>query len=278
MPTIAELLRQGRQRLQGASPTPELDAEVLLAHVLGKPRSHLRAWPEQEPEPAQIRRYLELLERRRHREPVAYLTGQREFWSHTFEVGPGVLIPRPETESLVERALHRIHPEAEWRLADAGTGSGALAVTLQRERPRCFVLATDRSFTALQLARRNARRLGARIALIQADWLAPVATASLDLIVSNPPYIPAGDPHLRGEIRFEPRQALVAGIDGLAAYRTLIPQARRVLRASGWLLLEHGHDQHEPVAELLKQAGFRNISGHPDLQGHIRVTEAQRSP
>ena len=278
MATIDDLLREGRRRLEAASPTPVLDAQLLLGHVLGKPRSFLLAWPEHEPEIAQVRRFLELLERRCHGEPVAYLTGRREFWAYEFEVEPAVLIPRPETELLVERALARIPATAAWRLADTGTGSGALAVTLKLERPRCTVLATDRSFAALRLAQRNARRLGARIACIQADWLAPIASASLDLIVSNPPYIPAGDPHLQEEIRFEPRQALVAGSDGLDAYRRLIPQARRVLRPGGWLLLEHGFNQHEAVAALLKQAGFRNIGGQADLQGHLRVTEAQRSP
>ncbi len=277
MDTIAQLLELGRETLAPVSPTASLDSELLLAEALGRPRSHLYAWPEQPVVGGQRRRFQQLLQRRRRGEPVAYLLGRREFWSRPFRVTPGVLIPRPETELLVERAL-RYLPERERRLvADLGTGSGAIAVTLALERPAVRIVAVDISPEALALARSNATALGAgNVVLVRGDWADALPRGRFDLIVSNPPYIPENDTHLQGEIRFEPTTALVAGKDGLDAYRRLIPQAYACLRPQGRLLLEHGHTQAEAVSRLLERAGFTHIRCHHDLQGLPRVTQAQK--
>ena len=277
MDTIAQLLELGRETLTPVSPTASLDSELLLAEALGRPRSHLYAWPQQPVAGEQRRRFEQLLQRRRRGEPVAYLLGRREFWSRPFRVAPGVLIPRPETELLVEQALRHL-PEREPRLvADLGTGSGAIAVTLALERPAARIIATDISPRALALARSNAVALGAgNVILVRSDWAAPLPRGRFDLVVSNPPYVSENDVHLRGEIRFEPATALVAGRDGLDAYRRLIPQAHACLGPEGRLLLEHGHTQAEAVARLLERAGFTHIRCHHDLQGHPRVTLAQK--
>ncbi len=277
MDTIARLLELGRKTLAPVSSTASLDTELLLAEALGRPRSHLYAWPQQPVAGEQRRRFDRLLQRRRRGEPVAYLLGRREFWSRPFRVAPGVLIPRPETELLVEQALQHL-PEGEPRLvADLGTGSGAIAVTLALERPTVRIVATDISLRALALARRNAAALGAgNVILVRGDWAAPLPRGRFDLIVSNPPYVPENDVHLQGEIRFEPATALVAGRDGLDAYRRLIPQAYACLGPGGRLVLEHGHTQAEAVARLLERAGFTHIRRHHDLQGHPRITQAQK--
>jgi len=279
MSTIAALLKQGSQALAPVSPTPQLDAEVLLAHVMQKPRSHLRAWPEATPSAAVREAFLQLLERRCAGEPVAYLMGKREFWSRDFLVAPQVLIPRPDTELLVEKALERIPAEAHPRVADLGTGSGAVAISLALERPDARVFATDLFPRALVLARKNTRLLGAaNVCFIHTDWLTAFPPGRLDVIVSNPPYIAAEDPHLNHEIRFEPATALVGGDDGLVAIHEIAVQAPRCLKPGGWLLLEHGYDQASQVARLLAESGFDSIYCHHDLQGHPRVTQAQWSP
>ncbi len=278
MTTIAWLLRQGSQRLASVSPTPRLDAELLLACALERSRTYLLAWPEVAPTPEQVERFRQLTERRLAGEPVAYLTGRREFWSHEFEVGPWVLVPRPETELLVERALCLIPPDAGWKIADLGTGSGAIALCLGLERPHARLIATDLCSKALEVAKSNARRLKVpNVAFVRSDWLCAFAQESFDLIVSNPPYVAADDPHLQGDIRFEPAVALVAGNDGLDAFRRLIPQARRCLRPGGFLLLEHGPTQQEAVAELLQREGLVALSGYFDLEGRPRLIQAQRS-
>ncbi|MCX8049694.1 MAG: peptide chain release factor N(5)-glutamine methyltransferase [Methylohalobius sp.] len=275
MSTVAELLRQSSQHLASISPTPRLDAELLLACALGCSRTHLWAWPQATPEPHQHERFRRLLQRRLRGEPVAYLLGRREFWSREFEVAPTTLIPRPETELLVEQALSLIPLKSRWRIADLGTGSGAIAISLALERPLTHVVATDICSQALRLAKSNARRLGARnVAFLLGDWLSALAAQSFDLIVTNPPYVAAADPHLKGEIRFEPAIALVAGDDGLDAFRRLIPQTKLCLKPGGFVLLEHGFRQAEAVAELLARAGFTNIVCHCDLEGRPRSTMA----
>ncbi|WP_022947575.1 peptide chain release factor N(5)-glutamine methyltransferase [Methylohalobius crimeensis] len=279
MTTISELLRQGSDHLGATSASPQLDAELLLAHATGSARAHLRAWPEKTPDPEQQTYFRQLLERRRNGEPVAYILGRREFWSHEFLVGPGTLVPRPDTELLLEQALLLLPMGQSATVADLGTGSGAIALSLALERPQVQLIATDTSPAALALARINARRLGAcNVTFLQTDWLTGLAPDSLDGIVSNPPYIPADDPHLQQDIRFEPAAALIGGNDGLDAYRRLISQARRRLRAGGFILLEHGYDQSREVADLLADAGFSRIRCHRDLQGHPRVTQALWSP
>jgi release factor glutamine methyltransferase len=215
---------------------------------------------------------------------VAYLTGRREFWSLDLEVTVDTLIPRPETETLVERALARLPTDRVRRVADLGTGSGAVALALATERPRAAVVATDISAAALAVAARNRQALGcASLRLVQADWCEGLGAATFDLVVTNPPYVATGDPHLRrGDPRFEPGRALAAGEDGLDAIRRIVDGAGRCL-AAGWLLLEHGYDQGAAVRRLVGRAGFERVHTYPDLGGRERVTEgwwpgARRGP
>ncbi len=273
-PTLARALRDASARLAEASDSPGLDAELLLACALGRTRSHLHAWPERQLDAASAGRFADLVRRRARGWPVAYLTGRREFWSLSLEVTPDVLIPRPETETLVEAALACLPPDAPLRLLDAGTGSGAIALALASERPAWRLLACDRSAPALAVARRNRDRLGLarRVGLVRSDWCAAFAPGSLDAIVANPPYVADADPHLeRGDVRFEPVGALRAGPDGLAAIQRLVQQAPRCLRPGGWLLLEHGWDQGAAVRRLLRRAGFRAVATRRDPAGRERV-------
>lgn len=272
--TIAAVIREAAGALALACDTPHLDAEVLLSHVLNKSRTYLRAWPEKELSSEQAARFFALVERRAGGEPVAYLTGTREFWSRQFRVTPDVLIPRPETELLVELALERLPAGQPFRLLDLGTGSGALAVTLALERPLAEVVAVDFCPRALDVARSNALRLGAaNVRFVLSDWFSTLAEAAFDLIVSNPPYVASEDPYLRQNgLPFEPITALTAGTDGLDAIRRIVPAALFRLAPGGTLLLEHGYDQATAVQNLLAEAGFHAIASHADLQGHPRVT------
>lgn len=272
-PSIAVLLERAARRLARCTATPQLDGEVLLAHVLETSRSRLRAWPEQQIATEQAQAFLELVDRRAHGSPVAYLTSRREFYSLPLEVDRNVLIPRPETELLVELTLARIPTAADDRILDAGTGSGAVALAIIKERPSCRVVATDVSWAALCLARRNATRLKLdRVAFIRADWLAPFAAASFDLIVSNPPYVRDDDPHLqRGDVHAEPRAALAGGADGLDAIRIIARQAHDCLAHGGWLIVEHGFDQRDAVVHVLEHSGYHDIETAYDLAGHPRA-------
>jgi release factor glutamine methyltransferase len=257
-----------------------LEAEVLLAHVLAQPRVYLKARPESVLAPEQWRRLQDLVRRRAEGEPVAYLTGAREFWSLELEVTPATLIPRPETERLVELALERVPNAARWHIADLGTGSGAIALALARERPTCHVIAVDCSPDALSVARRNAQRLDiANVEFRLGSWLEPLRAERLDLIVANPPYVAAADPHLlRGDLRHEPRLALSAGEDALRDLRSIITTASDVLRNDGWLLVEHGYDQQSAVCELFARAGYTNVSTYADYAGVPRVVAGQWRP
>lgn len=254
------------------------EAELLLAHVLGKSRAWLFSWPEFEPDAAQCAAFERLVAARGAGEPVAYLTGHREFWSLDLGITPAVLIPRPETELLVELALARIALAGEFRVADLGTGSGAIALALARERPRMRIVATDASAAALAVARANAERLGiANVTFAQGHWCAALGAARFDLIVSNPPYIAASDPHLQqGDLRHEPLSALASGVDGLDAIRCICAEAGNHLFAQGGLLLEHGWDQAPRVRDLLIISGFINVHSVRDRNGHERVTLATR--
>lgn len=272
--TLSELLADAARRLAAISETPRLDAEVLLAAALERPRSYLHAWPERTPEPEQSARFTAWLERRSTGEPIAYLLGRREFWSLELEVSPDTLIPRPETELLVELALARLPADRPVAIADLGTGSGAIALALAVERPLARIVATDRSPVALTVARRNARRLGIRhIEFREGDWCAPLGDERFDLIAANPPYVAAADPRWRqGELRFEPAAALVSGADGLDALRAIVAQAPDYLKPGGWLLLEHGYDQGETVPALLRERGFDAASDHRDAAGLSRAS------
>jgi release factor glutamine methyltransferase len=275
--TLQKLLSNASQQLIGVSESPRLDAEVLLTAALERSRSYLHAWPEHEPEPQQAACFAAWLERRQTGEPVAYLLGYREFWSLELEVTPDTLIPRPETELLVELALQRLPGHAALQIADLGTGSGAIALALAVERPHAHVVATDSSPTALAVARRNAQHLGiANIEFRQGDWCAALTGERFDLIAANPPYIAVADPGWQeGALRFEPSVALVAGMDGLDALRVIIAQAPYCLKPGGWLLVEHGYDQGETVPLLLSERGFIEVHDHRDAAGLPRTAYAR---
>ncbi len=263
-------LRQARERL-ASSPSPDLDAQVLLCHVLARPRSYLFTWPERELEAHQQQSFLALLARREQGEPVAHLTGEREFFGRNFSVTPDTLIPRPDTETLVELAL-KLGPAGPARVADLGTGTGAIGVTLALERPQWQVTLTDLSAAALSVAGGNARQLGAQVTLQQGSWLED-CRGPFDVIVSNPPYIDPADHHLdEGDVRFEPRSALVADQRGLADLATIITQSAARLVAGGWLLLEHGYQQGAQVRALMEAGRFDGVRTERDLGGNERVT------
>jgi release factor glutamine methyltransferase len=269
---VRDLLASASRRLGGAD--ARLDAELLLAHALGVSRARLYAWPEDEPDTVQRAAFERLVEAREQGEPIAYLTGRREFWSLELSVTPHVLIPRHETELLVELALERIPRDRAFRIADLGTGSGAIALALARERPLARVTATDASATALDVARGNAERLGVgNVGFAAGDWYAALGDARFDLIVSNPPYVAADDAHLaQGDLRFEPASALASGADGLDAIRHIVAGAPAHLADGGALLLEHGFDQSVRVRALLDAAGFVDVRSVRDAAGHERVT------
>lgn len=273
MPTIESLLKSAELP---DSPSPRLDAELLLAHALGQSRSYLRTWPEREPDAAQCAAFAALLERRRAGEPVAYLLGRQGFWSLDLEVAPHTLIPRPDTELLVETAL-ALGPGGPARVLDLGTGTGAIALALACERPAWQVLGVDRVSEAVQLAERNRARLGLGNArFVESVWFSTLGGERFALIVGNPPYIAADDRHLsEGDVRFEPASALVAGEDGLADIRRIVAEAPEHLEAGGWLLLEHGYDQAEAVRALFAARGFAAVESRRDLGGHQRITLGQ---
>ena len=248
------------------------DAELLLAHVLDKPRSWLFAHGNDVLSPDAAERFDALIARCAAGEPVAYLIGRRGFWKFDLAVDTATLIPRPETELLVELALARLSSEASLRVADLGTGSGAIALALAHERPRAQVVATDASTGALAVARANAQALGlANIEFRHGDWFVPLAGERFDLIASNPPYIADDDPHLQ-DLRFEPGSALASGADGLDAIRAIARDAPAHLVPGGWLLLEHGWEQGAAVRGLLSAAGFTRVGTERDLEGRDRVT------
>ena len=255
------------------SPTPRLDAELLLAAALGKPRSYLRTWPERELDADQLGLFRSHLQRRRQGEPVAYILGHQGFWSLDLEVAPHTLIPRPDTELLVESALALL-PATPLAALDLGTGTGAIALALANERPGWQVTGVDRVEDAVALAERNRQRLQLdNVRFLHSHWFSALAGQCFGLILSNPPYIRADDRHLdQGDVRFEPSSALVAGADGLDDIRAIIQAAPQYLLAGGWLLLEHGFDQAEAVRELLATAGFSEAHSRRDLGGHERIS------
>lgn len=265
--TVETLLRE-------AAAIDRVDAEWLLAHALGQSRTWLFTHSGDAVPAKAAEQFAVLLARRQAGEPVAYLTGTQGFWTLELEVSPATLIPRPETELLVELALARLPMDAASRVADLGTGSGAIALAIGKERPRATVIATDASAAALDVARRNAvRNRSCNVEFRAGDWLVPLAGETFDLIASNPPYIAEGDPHLdEGDLRYEPASALSSGADGFDALRTIISAAPMHLHGGGWLLLEHGWEQGEAVRALLSQVGFIDIETARDLEDRDRVT------
>lgn len=277
MPTLGQLIDTAIARLRETSPTPRIDVEALALHVFQLTRAALIARAADTPPPVDTERFLACVERRHAGEPIAYITDHREFWSLDLSVSPATLIPRPETELLVEQALAHIPADAAHTVFDLGTGSGAIALAIAHERPRARVIATDCSRDALAVATANAARLRlANVEFRHGDWFAPLADLRAHLIVSNPPYVRADDPHLaRGDVRFEPRAALVAGEAGLAALRHLIHVAPRYLYAAGWLLVEHGAEQADDVGAMFRAVGFTDLAHFQDLQEHRRVSSAR---
>ena len=264
--TVGELL--------GGCGLARIDAEVLLAHLIGRSRTWLVAHADDPLPAADVQRFEAVARRRLAGEPVAYLTGRREFHGLALDVGPAVLIPRPETETLVDVALARIPRQGSPRVLDLGTGSGAVALAIAHARPEARVYACDASSEALAVAHANAQRLQlGNLRFFVSDWFASAPALAFDVVVANPPYIAAGDPHLAtGDLRFEPALALSPGGDGLGALRIIVADAPRHLVAGGVLAVEHGFDQAGPVRAMFADAGFLAVVTHADLAGHARVT------
>jgi release factor glutamine methyltransferase len=270
--TLGELHAEALAAL-GATPSPRLEADLLVGFAAGVTRSTIAAFPERTVDAAAVERFRAALARRAAGEPLAYITGTKEFYSLTLAVTSAVLIPRPETELLVDAALAHLPPEEPRAVLDVGTGSGAVALAIKHERPKAAVTALDESPAALDVARANGARLGLAVRWLQSDWFDGVPAERFDVIVSNPPYVCAGDPALGTALRFEPRAALDGGPDGLAAYRRLLAGAAAHLSAGGTLLLEHGSGQRAPLERLGAAFGWRTLRAHEDLGGHDRVLE-----
>ncbi len=271
--TLGELLRRARAELSYPR-----EANLLVAHALGLSTIELYAHPEREIGTEDAERARALVARRAAGEPVAHLLGAREFYGLRLRVTPDVLIPRPETELLVDLALDRLAPDEPARVLDLGTGSGAIAIVIAQARPEAQIVSVDRSDKALTVARDNAKHHGlANLTFVHGEWFEPVTGQRFDLIVSNPPYVAEADPHLqRGDVRYEPLTALAAGPEGLDDLRTIITQAPEHLNKGGWLLLEHGADQQQAVLELLATHDFMECHGHQDLAGLPRAVSARR--
>jgi release factor glutamine methyltransferase len=280
--SVAELLTDGAEHLRSGphSDRNRADAELLLMHVLGRNRAWVLTHAEAIPSDQLAARFIKLIERRFRGEPVQYIIGETEFYGLPFTVTPDVLIPRPETEHLVEKALELARAIERPQIVDVGTGSGAIAVALAHQLPKAEITAIDISESGLRVAHNNARQnaVDQRVRFLQGDLLAPVLGELFDLVVSNPPYVPNSDRTLMSvEVReYEPALALFAGEDGLAAYRRLIPAAYCVLVPGGFIVLETGFSQRQAIEELLRAGGFQNVGFTPDLQGIPRVASAQR--
>lgn len=274
--TPHDILRQSADRLAATlgldSREARLEAQILLCHVLDKPRSWLISHDRDALQTPPS--YADLLARRLAGEPIAYLIGKREFFGLEFKITPAVLIPRPETELLVELSLARLPENQPCKVLDLGAGSGAIAISIAKNRPLAMVTAVDRSLEALAVTRENAARLNAsNLHLLHSDWFSALAGETFDLIVSNPPYVEAADPHLQqGDVRFEPLSALASGADGLDDIRRIAAAAQSYLEPGGWLILEHGYNQGEACREILRQQGFSEITTIRDLAGLERVS------
>jgi release factor glutamine methyltransferase len=277
MQDIQSALDEASRILADSSDTPELDAEVLLCLILDKNRSYLRAWPKKQLHAQQRLQFKNLLKQRQHGTPVAYITGVREFWSREFRVCPDVLIPRPDTELLVELSLALIPKDKACKVIDLGTGSGAVAVTLAVERPQAQVIATDISEAALKIAKQNSDHYHCRnLRLVHSSWFEEITDKDFDLIVSNPPYIAPDDLHLQqGDLRFEPHSALVSDNNGLKDISLLVESACKHLKIGGHLLIEHGYNQKQQVQTIFESFGYSNIETRTDLGGNPRVTMGQ---
>ena len=273
---IDDALRHGTETLASYSESARLDAEILLSHFLEKQRSYLYAWPEVELSALVLNEYRDALAKRKTDYPVAYIIGHQEFWSLNLEVSPDVLIPRADTELLVETALGKLESLTSPKILELGTGSGAISLAIASERPDCLITATDYSHEALNIATKNQQHLNlSNITFLHSDWYQSITETNFDLIVSNPPYIDPEDPHMVTSIRHEPHQALCASNMGMADLEKIIGKGRNYLTPSGWMLLEHGYNQKKPVSELLTQASFGAVDCIKDLAGNDRVSLGQ---
>ncbi len=274
MTTIQNHLDFAADNLASVSDSPRLDAEVLLAFVLAKNRSYLRAWNDKKLDVPIISHFESLISQRLDGVPIAYLTGTREFWSREFIVSPDVLIPRPDTELLIELCLAQIPEDSPFKILDLGTGSGAIVVTLAAERPNAKVFAVDASFAALEIAQKNAHFHECQnVEFILSDWFSAVPEIEFDLIVSNPPYISAEDEHLsQGDVRFEPKTALIAAENGLRDIKVIATEAKNYLKPHGQLWFEHGYNQAEDVQHILTELNYFEVQTYHDLAGQPRVT------
>ncbi|MGZ5055539.1 MAG: peptide chain release factor N(5)-glutamine methyltransferase [Methylobacter sp.] len=277
MHSIKSALAEAVEILATVSDSALLDAEVLLCLALNKQRSYLRAWPDRQLQPEQLTAFKALLEQRRKGLPVAYITGNREFWSRDFQVSPDVLIPRPDTELLIELSLDLIPLDEPAKIIDLGTGSGIIAITLAAERPHAQISATDFSLAALQVALHNADKHHIHnIQFYHSDWFADIPKAKFNLIISNPPYIAEDDEHLQqGDVRFEPQTALRSAEQGLRDIKIIADTARDYLEPCGHLLIEHGYDQQQQVQALFKDFHYDKVQTYNDLSGQPRVTYGQ---
>lgn len=275
--TIQEVLAVANEQLRSVSESPSLDAELLLSSVLNKPRSFFYTWPEKAISQQEYESFINLIKQRVHGKPIAYLTGYKEFWSLELNVTKDVLIPRAETELLVEQALAKFENNETIKVADLGTGSGAIALALAYERSNWEISATDLSNSALNVAKENAKKLKiSNVKFFQGHWLAALPKVKFNMLISNPPYIANDDIYLQRQvIQFEPREALIAQQQGLSDLFYLIEQSKQYLQASGWLLLEHGFQQGTAIREFLKKQNYKDIRTYKDLNHHERVTEAR---
>lgn len=275
---IQQALQQASKQLAETSPSVMLDTQVLLTHVLRCNTAHLAAWPEKTLSDAQLADFQKLVVKRRQGVPVAHLTGSREFWSLDFLVDNSTLIPRPETETLVEYLLDNFGNRENLKLLDMGTGTGAIAISIATEKPGWEIVASDISEQALELARQNrSQHDTSNVTLIHSDWFQNIDAENFDIIISNPPYIASDDHHLsQGDVRFEPQTALSSGVTGMDDIEHLCAQAKKYLLQNGWLIVEHGYNQKQLVAECFAKNGFSGIEQKQDLSGHTRMTAGKK--
>jgi len=274
---IQQALQQARETLSKNGESADIDAQVLLSHVLQCNSAHLMTWPEKDLDETQAACYLQLIEQRKQGLPVAHLTGQREFWSLNFSVDNSTLIPRPETETLVEFILEKFGEKKNLKLLDLGTGTGAIAIAIASEKPKWHIFACDVSEQVLKLATKNNEQHKTNITFIHSDWFSNINEQNFDIIVSNPPYIASDDPHLQtGDVRFEPQGALTAGKTGMDDIEHLCVQAKNHLQKNGWLIVEHGYNQAQPVSDCFTKNAYTKIEQKKDLSGHTRMTAGSR--
>ncbi len=275
---IQQALQQAGHSLSEASPTAVLDTQVLLSYVLQCNTAHLAAWPEKNLSEEQQAQYLQLIEQRKQGSPVAHLTKQREFWSLNFAVNDSTLIPRPETETLVEYILSKFDDKESLRLLDMGTGTGAIAISIASEKPTWEIYASDLTEDVLALAKHNSEdHQTNNITFIQSNWFTDISHNNFDIIVSNPPYIASADLHLeQGDVRFEPESALISGETGMDDIEHLCSHAKSYLKDDGYLIVEHGYNQKQLVTECFAKNDFINIEQKQDLSGHTRMTAGEK--